>query len=126
MTVLPASRSAFARADAAMVAASRSSVMLVERVNSVMVIQRSGETILGETSRGPVRRARAGISEALVEQDAKDLGGATRSQHVVYVVPHDWASISFFLAPVIERIDESVPGPQALVLTADADAAAAV
>jgi len=62
----------------------------------------------------------------LVEQDAKDLGGATRSQHVVYVVPHDWASISFFLAPVIERIDESIPGPQALVLTADADAAAAV
>jgi ATP-dependent RNA helicase DeaD len=62
----------------------------------------------------------------LVEQDAKDLGGATRSQHVVYVVPHDWASISFFLAPVVERIDESVPGPQVLVLTADADAAAAV
>ncbi|HEY6218594.1 MAG TPA: hypothetical protein VIV65_00970, partial [Gemmatimonadaceae bacterium] len=61
-----------------------------------------------------------------MEQDGRDLGGATRSQNVVYVVPHDWASISYFLAPLIERIDETVATPQVLVLTADADAAASV
>jgi ATP-dependent RNA helicase DeaD len=61
-----------------------------------------------------------------VEQDAKEPGGATRSQNVVYVVPHDWASISYFLAPLIERADENVAGLQVLVLTADAEAAAAV
>src|SRR5213076_804610 len=61
-----------------------------------------------------------------VEQDAKDAGGATRSQNVVYVVPHDWASISYFLAPLVERVDESSSTLQLLVLTADADSAAAV
>jgi ATP-dependent RNA helicase DeaD len=61
-----------------------------------------------------------------VEQDAKDLGGVSRSQNVVYVVPHDWASISFFLAPLIERVDETAPQLQLLVITADAESAAAV
>lgn len=61
-----------------------------------------------------------------MEQDAKDLGGVSRSQNVVYLVPHDWASISFFLAPQIERVDETTPQLQLLVLTADAESAAAV
>ena len=61
-----------------------------------------------------------------MEQDAKDMGGASRSQNVVYVVPHDWASISVFLAPLIERVDEAAPQLQLLVLTADAESAAAV
>ena len=61
-----------------------------------------------------------------MEQDAKDQAGATRSQNVVYVVPHDWASISYFLAPLVERVDESSPALQLLVLTSDADSAAAV
>ena len=61
-----------------------------------------------------------------VEPDVKDLGGVSRSQNVVYVVPHDWASISFFLAPLIERVDETSPQLQLLVLTADAESAAAV
>lgn len=61
-----------------------------------------------------------------MEQDAKDLGGVTRSQNVVYLVPHDWASISFFLAPLIERVDETAPQLQLLVITADAESAAAV
>jgi ATP-dependent RNA helicase DeaD len=61
-----------------------------------------------------------------VEQGAQDIGGASRSQNVVYVVPHDWASISFFLAPLIERIDEGAPHVQLLVLTADAESAAAI
>jgi ATP-dependent RNA helicase DeaD len=58
--------------------------------------------------------------------EERDLGGVTRSQNVVYVVSHDWASISYFLAPLIERVDESTPEVQVLVLTADAEAAAAV
>ena len=62
--------------------------------------------------------------EAAVEE--RDLGAPTRSQNVVYVVSHDWASISFFLAPLIERVDEKSSDVQVLVLTADAEAAAAV
>jgi ATP-dependent RNA helicase DeaD len=58
--------------------------------------------------------------------EERDLGGVTRSQNVVYVVSHDWASISFFLGPLIERVDEDAAEPQVLVLTADAEAAAAV
>lgn len=61
-----------------------------------------------------------------MEQDEKDPGGVSRSQNVVYVVPHDWASISFFLAPLIERVDETSSQLQVLVLTADAESAAAV
>ena len=58
--------------------------------------------------------------------EERDLGGVTRSQNVVYVVSHDWASISYFLAPLIERVDEEVSEVQVLVLTADAEAAAAI
>jgi ATP-dependent RNA helicase DeaD len=61
-----------------------------------------------------------------VEESGKDLGGVTRSQNVVFVVSHDWASISYFLAPLIERIDEKSPDLQVLVLAADAEAAAAI
>jgi ATP-dependent RNA helicase DeaD len=58
--------------------------------------------------------------------EERDLGGVTRSQNVVYVVSHDWASISYFLAPLIERVDENAAEVQVLVLTADAEAAAAI
>jgi ATP-dependent RNA helicase DeaD len=58
--------------------------------------------------------------------EERDLGGVTRSQNVVYVVSHDWASISYFLAPLIERVDEKSAEVQVLVLTADAEAAAAI
>ena len=61
-----------------------------------------------------------------MEETGKDLGGVTRSQNVVYVVSHDWASISYFLAPLIERVDENASELQVLVLTADAEAAAAI
>jgi ATP-dependent RNA helicase DeaD len=61
-----------------------------------------------------------------VEESGRDLGGVTRSQNVVYVVSHDWASISYFLAPLIERLDEASRDVQVLVLTADSDAAAAI
>ena len=61
-----------------------------------------------------------------MDQDAKDTSGATRNQNVVYVVPHDWASISYFLAPLIERVEDGLPQLQLLVLAADAESAAAV
>ena len=61
-----------------------------------------------------------------MEETGKEPGGVTRSQNVVYVVSHDWASISYFLAPLIERVDEKSAELQVLVLTADAEAAAAI
>jgi ATP-dependent RNA helicase DeaD len=62
-----------------------------------------------------------------VEQDGRDVPGTgiARSQNVLYVMPHDWASISQFLAPVLQRVDESSPDVQALVITSDAELAAA-
>ena len=61
-----------------------------------------------------------------VEQAARDLGSVSRGQNVVYVMPHDWASISQFLAPLIERIDDARTDLQLLVITPDSEAAAAV
>jgi ATP-dependent RNA helicase DeaD len=54
------------------------------------------------------------------------LPAITRGQNAVIVLPHDWASIAEFLAPLIERIDPDVADLQLLVATADADAAANV
>jgi ATP-dependent RNA helicase DeaD len=61
-----------------------------------------------------------------VDEELRDSGNVTRSQNVVFVVPHDWASISYFLAPLIERVDETNSAVQVLVIAADAEAAAAV
>ena len=65
-----------------------------------------------------------------MEQDGRDTPGAasgvTRSHNVLYVMPHDWASISQFLTPVLQRVDEASPDFQALVVTSDAELAAAV
>lgn len=61
-----------------------------------------------------------------MEQAGRDLGSVSRGQNVVYVMPHDWASISQFLSPLIDRIDESHGDVQLLVITADSEAAAAV
>jgi ATP-dependent RNA helicase DeaD len=48
----------------------------------------------------------------------------------MYVMPHDWASISRFLAPIVQRIDDSSVELQALIITSNdelaAEAAAAV
>jgi ATP-dependent RNA helicase DeaD len=62
-----------------------------------------------------------------VEQDGRDVPGTgvTRNQNVLYVMPHDWASISQFLAPMLQRVDESSSDLQALVVTSDAELAAA-
>jgi ATP-dependent RNA helicase DeaD len=60
-----------------------------------------------------------------VEQDERETT-VGRSQNVVYVLPHDWASIVQFLGPLMERIDPATPELQLLVVTPDAEAAAAV
>lgn len=62
----------------------------------------------------------------LVEQEAREAGTVSRNQNVVYVMPHDWASIAQFLGPLLERIDESSNEIQLLVLTPDAEVAGAV
>jgi ATP-dependent RNA helicase DeaD len=49
-----------------------------------------------------------------------------RSQNVVYVMPHDWASMARFLEPLVERIDESRPELQLVVIAADTESAAAL
>src|SRR5471032_2660416 len=61
-----------------------------------------------------------------VEQDAREVGTVSRGQNVVYVMPHDWASIAQFLSPAIERVDESTRDLQLLVITSDSDVAAVV
>lgn len=58
--------------------------------------------------------------------ETRELGGVTRSQNVVYVVPHDWASIAYFLGPLVERVDEAVKDVQLIVLAADSESAAAI
>src|SRR5512141_2831895 len=62
----------------------------------------------------------------LVEQEAREVAGVTRGQNAVYVMPHDWASIGQFLGPLLERVDDGVREVQLLIITSDADAAAAV
>jgi len=50
----------------------------------------------------------------------------SRGQNVVYQMPHDWASIARFLEPLVARVDAAQNGLQLLVVTPDAEVAAAV
>ncbi len=59
-----------------------------------------------------------------MEQDGPEVGAVSRGQNVLYVMPHDWASISQFLGPAVERVDAGVRDLQLLVITSDADVAA--
>ncbi|MFN2565198.1 MAG: DbpA RNA binding domain-containing protein [Gemmatimonadaceae bacterium] len=61
-----------------------------------------------------------------MEQDVTETVGVTRGQNVVYVLPHDWTSIAHFLGPALERLDPAAAELQMVVVTADADVAAAV
>lgn len=56
----------------------------------------------------------------------RELPPVSRSQNAFLVLPHDWASIAEFLAPLIERIDPEAPDVQVVIATADAEVAAAV
>lgn len=60
-----------------------------------------------------------------MEQDATETVGVTRGQNVVYVLPHDWVSLAHFLGPALERLDAEAAEVQMLVVTPDADVAAA-
>ncbi len=51
---------------------------------------------------------------------------ATRAQHLVYTLPHDWGTIPVFLGASFERLDPTAGGPQLLVVTPDPDTALAV
>ncbi len=64
--------------------------------------------------------------ESGAEQDGRELTGVARSQHLLYVLPHDPAAIPQFMDPVIERTDGDRDATQVLVLTADSDMAVAV
>jgi ATP-dependent RNA helicase DeaD len=61
-----------------------------------------------------------------MESEAREHATVTRSQNAVYVMPHDWTSISQFLAPLIERLDERRREVQLLVITPDVEVAAAI
>jgi ATP-dependent RNA helicase DeaD len=50
----------------------------------------------------------------------------SRSQNVVYVMPHDWASMARFLEPLAERLDDERTELQLLVIAPDVDSAAAI
>lgn len=57
-------------------------------------------------------------------------GSASRSQHTVYTLPHDWALIRRFLAPALERAQRlrasDASGPSVLVVASDTAGALAI
>ncbi|WP_284350530.1 DbpA RNA binding domain-containing protein [Roseisolibacter agri] len=50
----------------------------------------------------------------------------TRSQHVVYTLPHDWGTIPQFLGSALERLEADAPETQLVIVTPDAETALAV
>jgi ATP-dependent RNA helicase DeaD len=62
----------------------------------------------------------------VVDQVTRVPGSVARSQNAVFVMPHDWTSIAQFLSPLVERIDEASRELQLVVITSDAEVAAAV
>jgi ATP-dependent RNA helicase DeaD len=60
-----------------------------------------------------------------VEADAKEPTGVTRGQNAVQVMPQDWSAAERVLATLVDRIDTSRAQTQLLVVTADAEHAAA-
>jgi ATP-dependent RNA helicase DeaD len=61
-----------------------------------------------------------------VEQDAREVAAVSRGQNVVYVMPHDWASIGQFLGPMLARVDEQNHDVQLLLVSSDVELAAAM
>ena len=60
-----------------------------------------------------------------MEADAKEPTGVTRGQNVVQIMPQDWSAAERVLATLVDRIDTSRAQTQLLVVTADAEHAAA-
>jgi ATP-dependent RNA helicase DeaD len=61
-----------------------------------------------------------------VEQDAREGATVSRGQNVVYVMPHDWASIGQFLGPMLDRVDDKSRDVQLLLVSSDVELAAAL
>ena len=60
-----------------------------------------------------------------MEADAKEPTGVTRGQNVVQVMPLDWSAAGSVLATLVDRIDTTKAETQLLIVTADAESAAA-
>ena len=60
-----------------------------------------------------------------MEADVKEPTGVTRGQNAVHVMPLDWSAASRVLGPLVERIDTARAETQLLIVTADAESAAA-
>lgn len=60
-----------------------------------------------------------------MESEAKEPTGVTRGQNAVHVMPLDWSAAERVLATLVERIDAGRPETQLLVVTSDAESAAA-
>ncbi len=63
-----------------------------------------------------------------MERDGREDAGVSRGQNTVYVMPHDWATIAQFLAPLVERLSDvdHTDEVELLVLASDVEAAAAI
>ena len=60
-----------------------------------------------------------------MESEAREPSGVTRGQNAVHVMPLDWSALPRVLGTLVERIDVARPEPQLLVVTTDAESAAA-
>jgi ATP-dependent RNA helicase DeaD len=61
----------------------------------------------------------------MVESEAREPAGVTRGQNVVHVTPLDWSALPRLIGTLVDRIDVARPEPQLLVVTTDAESAAA-
>jgi len=61
-----------------------------------------------------------------VDHDAREVTAVSRGQNVVYVMPHDWASIAQFLGPMLDRVDDHNSDVQLLLVSSDVELAAAL
>src|SRR6476661_9143625 len=62
----------------------------------------------------------------LEEAGERTSGQVTRSQNVVYTLPHSTESIAEFLTPALGRVEAAAGGTQVVVVTRDAETALAI
>lgn len=60
-----------------------------------------------------------------MEADVKEPTGVTRGQNAVQVIPLDWSAAEQALATLVDRIDAARAETQLLIVTSDAENAAA-
>jgi ATP-dependent RNA helicase DeaD len=66
------------------------------------------------------------VDGGFVEHEAREVAAVSRGQNVVYVMPHDWASIAQFLGPMLDRVDDQNHDVQLLLVSSDVELAAAL